>query len=214
MRPFDREHEGFRGPAQGPATAAADLPSEFGDFRIHAFTGPDGKDHIALVHGEVAGVENVPVRVHSECLTGDVLGSLRCDCRPQLEKALRYIASQPQGIVLYLRQEGRGIGLLNKINAYQLQQQQGLDTVDANLALGFADDLRDYSFAANMLQSLQVGSILLMTNNPNKVEQLEQHGVKVAGRLAHEIQANPHNHDYLRTKTQRSGHLMQQAGVR
>ena len=193
--------------------AVAKLPSRFGDFRIVAFwNNRDQKDHIAIVHGDVVGAEDVPTRMHSECLTGDVIGSLRCDCRDQLETALRKIGQMEKGVVLYLRQEGRGIGLANKIRAYALQDQ-GMDTVEANLALGFRDDERDYAVAAHMLQSLGITSVQLMTNNPGKVNQLEQYGVKVSRRLPHLLPPNPHNRFYLETKAQRSGHFIDFAGL-
>lgn len=196
------------GPVQVSIQASAELPSEFGDFRVHVFGNDrDGLEHVALVHGEVAGVANVPTRLHSECLTGDVLASLRCDCRAQLQQALQRIGREPCGIVLYLRQEGRGIGLTNKIRAYRLQER-GYDTVDANLELGFAADERDYSVAAAMLSTLRVQSVALMTNNPDKIEQLRQAGTRVSGRIAHEMAANPHNRFYLATKARRSGHLL------
>src|SRR5256885_2407458 len=157
--------------------AVADLPTRFGRFRIVAFwNNRDGKEHVALVHGDVMGQKEVPTRLHSECLTGDALGSLRCDCRDQLEKALRDLAAGERGLLLYMRQEGRGIGLINKIRAYALQDA-GLDTVEANVALGFRDDERDYAVAAHMIRSLDVRSIELMTNNPNKLEQLSALGV-------------------------------------
>jgi len=188
--------------------AVADLPSRFGKFRIVAFwNNRDGKDHIAMVHGDVMGAENLPTRVHSECLTGDVMGSLRCDCRDQLEVALAKLGSMERGLLLYLRQEGRGIGLANKIKAYALQDQ-GLDTVDANLALGFRDDERDYAIAAHMLASLNVGSVSLMTNNPNKIIQLQQHGIQVSGRRPHVMPVSAHNRFYLQTKANRSGHFI------
>ena len=188
--------------------AVAELPTRFGDFQIVAFwNNRDGKEHIALVHGDVMGAEDVPTRLHSECLTGDALGSLRCDCRDQLETALTRLASMERGLLLYLRQEGRGIGLINKVRAYALQER-GMDTVDANRALGFRDDERDYAVAAHMLASLSVGSIQLMTNNPDKIRQLEQHGVSVNGRLPHVMPTNEHNRGYLRTKSARSGHLL------
>lgn len=193
--------------------AVAKLPSRFGDFRIVAFwNNRDQKDHIAIVHGDVVGAENVPTRMHSECLTGDVIGSLRCDCRDQLETALKKIGQMERGVVLYLRQEGRGIGLANKIRAYALQDQ-GMDTVEANLALGFRDDERDYAIAAHMLSSLGISSVQLMTNNPGKVRQLEQYGVKVSERLPHLLPPNPHNRFYLETKAQRSGHFIDFAGL-
>ena len=188
--------------------AIADLPTRFGDFHIVAFWNDrDGKEHAALVRGDVTNAENVPVRLHSECLTGDSLGSLRCDCRDQLESALTTIGQMEQGIVLYLRQEGRGIGFLNKIRAYGLQDY-GYDTVEANLALGFQDDERDYAVAAHMLKSLKVSSIRLMTNNPAKVEGLAKHGISITDRMPHAMQPNPHNQAYLRTKARKSGHLL------
>jgi GTP cyclohydrolase II len=189
--------------------AVANLPSRFGRFRIVAFwNNRDGKEHVAIVHGDVLGADELPTRLHSECLTGDVIGSLRCDCRDQLEVALRKIASHPRGVVLYMRQEGRGIGLINKVKAYALQDR-GLDTVEANLALGFRDDERDYAVAAHMLASLNVGSIRLMTNNPKKIHELEQLGIKVSGRIPHVIPANEWNQFYLETKATRSGHLIE-----
>jgi GTP cyclohydrolase II len=186
----------------------AELPSRFGRFRIVAFwNNRDGKEHVAMVHGDVMGESDVPTRLHSECLTGDVMGSLRCDCRDQLETALRHIATLPRGLVLYLRQEGRGIGLINKVRAYALQDR-GMDTVDANLALGFRDDERDYAIAAHMLESLNVASVRLMTNNPNKIRQLEQHGIRISGRIPHVMPPNEHNRFYLQTKAARSGHFI------
>ena len=151
------------------------------------------------------------MRVHSECLTGDVIGSLRCDCRDQLESALRMIGSMDKGILLYMRQEGRGIGLINKIRAYGLQEH-GYDTVEANLALGFRDDEREYSVAAHMLKSLKVKSIRLITNNPKKIEDLTQHGIIVNGRIPHVMQANEYNRFYLETKVLKSGHMIDLQG--
>lgn len=192
--------------------AIADLPSRFGRFQVVAFwNNRDGKEHVAIMHGDPMGRENVPVRVHSECLTGDALGSLRCDCRDQLEAALRAIAAEDCGLVLYLRQEGRGIGLLNKLRAYGLQDR-GLDTVEANLALGFRDDEREYSIAAHMLHSLRVRSIRLLTNNPKKVDELERLGVKIAGRQPHVIPPNEFNRFYLETKRDKSGHYLDALG--
>lgn len=186
----------------------ADLPTRFGQFHIVAFwNNRDGKEHAALVRGDVTDAEDVPVRLHSECLTGDALGSLRCDCRDQLEAALTNIGKMERGIVLYLRQEGRGIGFLNKIRAYGLQDY-GYDTVEANLALGFRDDERDYAVAAHMLMSLKVKSIRLMTNNPKKLAGLTQYGIRINGRIPHILPANPHNLFYLQTKAQKSGHLI------
>ncbi len=207
----NREHEcdGFgRSKVCVRIIGVARLPTRFGLFRIVGFwNNRDGKEHVAMIHGDVRGKEHVPTRVHSECLTGDVMGSYRCDCRDQLEQGLQKLSSLECGMLLYLRQEGRGIGLLNKIRAYALQDR-GLDTVEANLALGFRDDERDYSIAAHMIASLEVKSIDLMTNNPDKVNQLKAHGINVAGRIPHQIPANPHNQAYLETKANRSGHLM------
>ena len=192
--------------------AVADLPTRFGTFHIVGFWNErDGKDPVAIVKGDPIGKEDILVRLHSECLTGDALGSLRCDCRDQLTASLRAIAAEETGIVLYLRQEGRGIGLLNKLRAYQLQDR-GLDTVDANLALGFRDDERDYSIAAHMLELLQVRSIRVMTNNPRKISGLEDLGVSVTGRIPLVIPANEHNRSYLETKALRSGHLIDVEG--
>jgi GTP cyclohydrolase II len=188
--------------------AIADLPSRFGDFQVVAFyNNRDKKEHAAFVHGDVCDAENVPVRVHSECLTGDAIGSLRCDCRDQLEAALKSVGEMESGMVLYLRQEGRGIGLVNKIRAYGLQDH-GYDTVEANIELGFRDDERDYDVAAHMIASLRIKSIQLMTNNPRKVEDLTQHGIKVTGRLPLIVPPNPHNEFYLKTKASKSGHLI------
>jgi GTP cyclohydrolase II len=151
--------------------------------------------------------EDLPTRLHSECLTGDVMGSLRCDCRDQLESALRELGSRERGLLLYLRQEGRGIGLINKVRAYALQDA-GLDTVEANRALGFRDDERDYAVAAHMLFSLDVRSVRLMTNNPDKIRQLEQYGIRVSDRIPHVMPPNEHNRFYLETKAVRSGHYI------
>jgi len=186
----------------------ADLPTRFGRFRVAAFSNSfDDEEHVAIVRGDVRGGEDVATRIHSECLTGDALGSLRCDCRDQLEAALQHIGSLEKGIVIYLRQEGRGIGLLNKIRAYALQDD-GLDTVEANHALGFGDDERNYAVAAHILGVLDVKSVRLLTNNPDKVRQLEQRGVSVTERVPHLMPANVHNVGYLKTKAERSGHLI------
>ncbi|MDP9034417.1 MAG: GTP cyclohydrolase II [Myxococcota bacterium] len=188
--------------------SSAALPTEFGNFRIQVFTSEkDDREQVAIVHGEVFGVEAVTTRIHSECLTGDVMGSLRCDCRKQLELGLRQIATRPCGVLLYLRQEGRGIGLANKVRAYKLQED-GLDTVDANIALGFRDDERDYGVAVGMLRTLGVRSVRLMTNNPDKVAQLGRYGLPVAERLGHVIPPSVHNRGYLETKARRSGHII------
>ena len=194
------------------AVAVADLPTRFGEFRLVAFWNDrDSKEHVAVVHGDVLGAERVPTRLHSECLTGDALGSLRCDCRDQLEVALRQLGSLERGLLLYLRQEGRGIGLVNKVRAYELQDH-GLDTVEANRALGFRDDERDYAVAAHMIHSLTVRSVRLLTNNPSKLEQLTRYGVSIAGRVPHVIPPNEHNRFYLETKARRSGHWIDFAG--
>jgi GTP cyclohydrolase II len=192
--------------------AIAELPTRFGNFHIVAFyNNRDDKEHVAFVKGDVCGSEDVPVRVHSECLTGDAIGSLRCDCRDQLESALSKIGQLEKGILLYMRQEGRGIGLINKARAYGLQDH-GYDTVDANLALGFRDDEREYSTAAHMLFSLKVKSIHLMTNNPKKIADLTKHGVKVSKRIPHIIPPNEHNRFYLETKKNKSGHMIDNLG--
>ena len=173
--------------------SAAKLPSRFGTFTAIAFyQNADDKEHAAFVKGEVLNKENVLVRMHSECLTGDAIGSLRCDCREQLEASLMRIEESGEGIVLYLRQEGRGIGLTNKLKAYQLQDE-GLNTVEANLALGFPDDLREYHLASHMLKSMGVRSIRLLTNNPNKVEQLTNNEIEVVERVPHRFKPNVHN---------------------
>src|SRR2546428_11215268 len=207
----DRDHDcGGFGPHRicVKIDAVAELPTRFGRFKIVAFwNNRDGKDHVALVHGDVMGAAEVPTRLHSECLTGDALGSLRCDCRDQLEVALRKLSSTDRGVLLYLRQEGRGIGLRNKIRAYALQDH-GLDTVEANRALGFRDDERDYQIAAHMLASLNIESIRLMTNNPDKIAQLQRYGIRVASRIPHVIPPNEFNRQYLLTKAARSGHLI------
>ena len=189
--------------------AEAKLPSRFGDFSIVAFANNiDPKEHVAVVRGNVRGRADVPVRLHSECLTGDVLGSCRCDCRDQLEAALSYIGRQERGIVLYLRQEGRGIGLINKIRAYALQDG-GLDTVEANHALGFPDDARDYTAAAEMLKALGVKSIQLLSNNPRKLQGLRDNGIAITRRLPLVERPNRHNRRYLETKARKSGHLIE-----
>lgn len=187
--------------------AEARFPTRFGEFRLIGFEGPEGEEFIACVRGNLVGERGVPVRLHSECFTGDVLGSYRCDCRDQLEAALVLLGRSERGAVLYLPQEGRGIGLLNKIKAYALQDQ-GLDTVEANLALGFADDLRDYSLAAEMLRHLGVESVCLLTNNPKKVDGLEKSGICVEGIIPIRMTPNEHNSSYLETKRRKSGHLL------
>ena len=211
----DRTHEcGGFGPAKVcvRVAAVAELPTRVGHFQIVAFyNNRDDKEHIAMVRGDVMGAADVPTRLHSECLTGDVMGSLRCDCRDQLLEGLKLISGMERGILLYLRQEGRGIGLINKVRAYALQDQ-GLDTVDANLALGFRDDERDYAVAAHMLKSLDVASVRIITNNPHKISQLTQYGISVTGRIPHVIPPNEHNRFYLETKAKRSGHHIDHEG--
>lgn len=188
--------------------ASANLPSEFGDFKIYAFyNNKDQKEHVAIVKGEIFEKENVPLRLHSECLTGDALGSLRCDCRNQLIHTLKKIESLKIGVVLYLRQEGRGIGLLNKIRAYELQDK-GYDTVEANLMLGFKEDERDYRIASLMIKSLGIKSIKLLTNNPNKIEQLKKYGINVNGRIPVLIKPNKFNEKYLKTKLLKQHHML------
>ena len=188
--------------------ARAKLPLEdMPPTQIVAFrASDDGQEHVALVVGAFAGKPPL-VRLHSECLTGDVFGSLKCDCGPQLREALHIIGANGGGVLLYLRQEGRGIGLANKIRAYSLQDR-GLDTVDANRRLGFADDERDYGHAAAILRALGIEEVRLLTNNPAKVTGLEAVGIKVAERVPHQMPANPHNADYLTAKRKRSGHLL------
>ncbi len=188
--------------------ATSRLPTAFGEFTIHAFsTTIDDKIHLALVHGEVDGRENVPVRVHSECLTGDIFHSARCDCGDQLHHALEYISQQERGVLLYIRQEGRGIGLINKLKAYNFQDE-GMDTVEANAKLGFAPDLRDYGVGAQILSSLGLTSIQLLTNNPRKIVGLEGHGLTVTGRIPLSVMPQKDNEAYLRTKKERMGHLL------
>ena len=188
--------------------AVSKLPTRFGEFRVVAFSGdPEAKEHLALVRGEVRGVPRVPVRVHSECLTGDVLGSLRCDCGEQLTASLERIGKLPVGVLLYMRQEGRGIGLTNKIRAYELQDT-GYDTIEANRLLGFGDDMRDYRAAAEMLLALGVRSVELITNNPAKIRGLRRHGIQVAGRIPVIVPPNRHSSRYLDTKRTRAGHWL------
>lgn len=187
--------------------SSADLPTRFGMFRILGFQDQTGDEYATLVRGELEGARDVPVRLHSQCLTGDALGSLRCDCRDQLEEALRILGASERGVLIYLPQEGRGIGLGNKLRAYHLQDQ-GYDTVDANLALGFPSDLRRYDPAAGILRHLGVVSVEILTNNPEKVEALERNGIIVSRRTPIVIPPNPHNARYLDTKRTRCGHLL------
>lgn len=190
--------------------ADVDFPSKYGHFQIKAYESTlDGKCHLAVVKGEVAKRENVLVRVHSECLTGDALGSLRCDCGEQLAAALRRIEQEGCGVVLYMRQEGRGIGLANKMRAYALQDQ-GKDTVEANVLLGFAPDLRDYGIGAQILADLGLTTIRLLTNNPAKRAGLEGHGLKIVERVPLEVHANKFNRRYLTVKKLKMGHLLEE----
>ncbi|MFC7516891.1 GTP cyclohydrolase II [Herbaspirillum sp. GCM10030257] len=189
--------------------ASSLLPTKHGEFRIHVYQ-PVGEtvEHVAIVKGDLKDQDRVLVRVHSECLTGDVLGSMRCDCGEQLDAALKRIAEAGQGVVVYLRgHEGRGIGLANKIKAYQLQDQ-GRDTVEANLDLGLPVDIRDYEVAAHVLRHLGVKSIRLMTNNPRKMKKLADYGVLIAERVPMLTAHTPHNIAYLRTKQEKLGHML------
>ena len=197
----------FKDATVATISGRAKLPvNGVGEAQVVAFRdAATGEEHVALIIGSFGGQPPL-VRLHSECLTGDVFGSLKCDCGPQLHAALRLIAASSGGVLLYLRQEGRGIGLANKIRAYQLQDR-GLDTVDANRRLGFPDDMRDYGMAAAMLRALGIDAVRLLTNNPAKLAGLEQAGIRVVERVAHHMPVNPHNADYLATKRERSGHL-------
>jgi GTP cyclohydrolase II len=197
-----QDADGLRIAARAKLPVAANANAELVAFRSTA----DASDHVALIIGQRDGTAPV-VRLHSECLTGDVLGSLKCDCGPQLHEALHQISDAGWGVLLYLRQEGRGIGLVNKLRAYALQDQ-GFDTVDANIRLGFAVDARDFAVAAQMLRLLAVDQVRLLTNNPEKVTGLEAQGIKVVERLPLKIAANPHNLHYLETKRDRTGHKL------
>lgn len=184
------------------------IPTRHGVFMLHYYSNNiDEKEHVALVKGDVAGKDNVPVRIHSECFTGDVLGSRRCDCGEQLDMAMHLIDEAGLGILIYLRQEGRGIGLLKKLQAYNLQDG-GMDTVDANIHLGHLADEREYSIAALMLENLKVKSIELMTNNPKKIDELKKLGIHVAGRIPVEAQAHNDNVGYLKTKAKKMAHML------
>ncbi|ROS01612.1 GTP cyclohydrolase II [Sinobacterium caligoides] len=184
------------------------LPTQWAVFEMHGFEDIDNnKEHIVLSLGDIADGEPVLARVHSECLTGDALFSLRCDCGSQLQAAMQAIAKEGRGAILYLRQEGRGIGLLNKIKAYKLQDQ-GADTVEANEALGFGADMRDYSICREMLDHLQIGAVQLMTNNPRKVKALQDMGINVVKRIPLRTGENSHNEKYLATKAGKLGHMM------
>lgn len=189
-------------------TAEAKIPSDYGDFNFKVFENMiDGKEHVAIIKGEWNEEDEVMVRVHSECLTGDVFGSLRCDCGPQLHAALQQIDREGKGVLLYMRQEGRGIGLVNKIKAYKLQEQ-GMDTVEANTHLGFKADARDYGIGAQILSSLGIRKMRLLTNNPKKRVGIESYGIKITELLPIEIEANSENQKYLETKRDKMGHLL------
>lgn len=199
-------HEG--GPVEVHLVASATLPTRYGEFRIYGFFDErDRKEHTVLVRGEVAGKKDVPVRVHSECHTGDVWGSLRCDCRDQLEAAIKYIADAEYGAVVYMKQEGRGIGLLNKIKAYRLQDL-GLNTIEANHYLGYPAEARDYAIAARIVELLEIESIALLSNNPDKIRKLEAEGVTITRRIPVVIPSNEHNEAYLAVKRSEMGHLI------
>jgi len=188
--------------------AEANLPTSFGEFRIHVFrNNRDDKEHLAMTLGEVSGGRGILVRVHSECLTGESLGSLRCDCHDQLLASMKMIAQAGRGMVIYLRQEGRGIGLGNKVRAYALQDQ-GLDTVEANHQLGFEADERNYLMAVNILKYFDIKSLLLITNNPEKIRDLTEHGIEIIQRVPVEIAPTKYTKDYLKTKRDKSGHLL------
>lgn len=185
------------------------LPTQWGEFQLLAFEdASNDKSHLAMTLGEWGPDDVVLLRIHSECLTGDALFSQRCDCGPQLESALKRIAEEGRGVVLYLRQEGRGIGLINKIKAYRLQEE-GADTVEANERLGFGPDMRDYSMCKPMLEHLGIKKVRLMTNNPRKVDALEEQGFIVTERLIHKAGESPHNERYLETKAGKLGHLFE-----
>lgn len=187
-------------------SSVAELPTRYGQFKVQAVRQPGERTHLIIYKGEIAGREHCPVRIHSECRTGEVFHSLRCDCNEQLALALRRVESIGHGLVIYLRQEGRGIGLFNKIEAYALQDA-GLDTLAANHALGLAADARDYTFAVDVLRALDISSVELLTNNPCKIAALERQGIKVR-RVAAKVEANPFNDQYLQTKRQAMNHLL------
>lgn len=184
------------------------IPTQYGEFLLHYYCNSiDDKEHIAFVFGQVENKKNVPVRIHSECFTGDVLGSRRCDCGAQLDMALQLISQTGYGVLIYLRQEGRGIGLLKKLQAYNLQDQ-GLDTVDANIHLGHLPDEREYTIAALMLQELKIRSINLITNNPKKINELTKLGIQVMDRIPIDTGYHKDNVDYLKAKAEKMDHLL------
>ena len=185
----------------------AKLPTRFGIFDIYTFQNEEKQDHAVLIRGDVENQEDVPVRLHSECLTGDVFGSLRCDCRDQLLTSLRFLGEQKSGMLIYLRQEGRGIGLLNKIKAYSLEDQ-GLDTVEANLEQGLPADNRKYDFAVDVIRYFKIGSIQLITNNPEKIKFLEENGIKISKRIPIIIKPTQFDEFYLETKKDKMGHML------
>ncbi len=188
------------------------LPTHFGDFRCLIYRDRNGKEHMAMVKGDIQGKSDVLCRIHSECLTGEVFASTKCDCKSQLDLALEKISAKNEGVVIYMRDEGRGIGLGNKIRAYGLQEQ-GADTVDANRMLGLPDDTRDYTFAAEILKDLHISSVCLMTNNPLKVNGLKNGGIEVSKRVEHHTEAPTHAAYYLQTKRDRMGHLLPEGNL-
>ncbi len=187
--------------------AEAQLPTRFGKFTVHAFVDDCGGEHLALVRCEHRMHKMMPVRVHSRCLTGDTLTSMRCDCRDQLEKSMKYLERKGCGVLIYMDQEGRGIGLANKIKAYALQDR-GMDTVEANVHLGFGEDLRDYGVAAEILRYFGLDHIALMTNNPEKIKDLESHGIHVAKRIPLITKTNRYNRKYIETKRKKMNHIL------